>query len=180
MFKKAILLIILFPSVFSVAQDKGSEFEISCSDAPDGAVTEVPKLVSDIASIKCTIYGHILTGADGVLWNYPGAFAPVIIPSQMVLSEPEEVNHQFHFTAVTAMRLDKEEAISVYKGFGEGFDVPKEVPATIEIIATNQKSVSQKVYLFQLGPKTMWGYACQPTCKPEMSFMVLKFDRSKS
>lgn len=180
MFKKMVLLMILFLPVFTIAEEKEPEFEIPCSDAPRESVTEVPKMVSDVASIKCTIYGHILTGADGVLWNYPGAFAPVIIPSQMVRSEPEKVNHQFYFTSVTARSLNKEEAISAYKGLGDGFDVLKEAPATIEIIATNQKSMSQKVYLFQLGPETIWGYACQPTCKPEMSFMVLKFERPKS
>jgi hypothetical protein len=181
MFKKTILLIILFLPILSTAEEKGPEFEIPCSNAPDGAVTEVPKPISDIASIKCTIYGHILTGADGVLWNYPGGFSPVIIPSQMVRSEPEKVNHKFHFTSVTAKQLSKEEAIVVYKHFGKGFDeMPKDAPETIEIIAINQKSVSQKVYLFQLAPETIWGYACQPICKPEMSFMVMKFERPKS
>ena len=68
-----------------------------------------------------------------------------------------------------------------YKCFGKGFDeMPKEPPETIEIIATNQKAVTQKVYLFLLDPKTIWGYACQPSCKPEAAFMVLKFEPPKS
>lgn len=172
-------LILLFP-IFVVAEESKPEFEISCQEGPEGMVTDIPKVVNSLASIKCTIYGQILTGADGVLWNYPGGFAPVIIPAQMVRTQPERINNEFYFSSIAAKKLDQKEAVEVYKGFGQGFDeMPKEAPDTIEIVATNQKGVIQKVYLLQLGPKTMWGFTCQPTCKPEMAFMVMKFEKPK-
>ena len=181
MLKNLIVSLALVMPLFAVAEEKQPEFEISCQDGPKEMVTDVPKLVQTLASVKCTIYGQILTGADGVLWNYPGGFAPVIIPAQMVRAQPEEVNNEFHFTSVSAKKLSQKEAAEMYKGFGQGFDeMPKEAPETIEIVATNQKGVTQKVYLFQLAPESMWGFACQPTCKPEMAFMVMKFEQPKS
>lgn len=182
MLKNFIISLTLVIPLFAVGQEKQPEFEISCQNGPKGMVTEVPKLVQALASIKCTIYGQILTGADGVLWNYPGGFFPVIIPAQMVRTRPEKVNNEFHFTSVEAKKLSQKEAAEIYKGFGqEGFDeMPKEAPEAIEIVVTNQKSITQKVYLFQLAPESTWGFACQPTCKPEMVFMVMKFEQPKS
>lgn len=181
MLKELIFSLALFFPLLVVAEEKEPEFEISCQDGPNNMVTDLPKLVNSLASVKCTVYGQILTGADGVLWNYPGGFAPVIIPAQMVRTQPEKVNNKFHFTSVTAKKLDQKEAIEIYKGFGQGFDeMPKEPLDTIEISVTNQKGVTQRVYFFQLGPETMWGFTCQPTCKPEMAFMVMKFEQPKS
>lgn len=181
MLKNLIVSLAIVIPLIAVAEGKQPEFEISCQGGPKEMVTEVPKLVHALASVKCTIYGQILTGADGVLWNYPGGFAPVIIPAQMVRTQPEKVNNQFHFTSVTARKLSKKDASEIYKGFGQDFDeMPKEAPETIEIVATNQKGVTQKVYLFQLAPESMWGFACQPTCKPEMAFMVMKFEQPRS
>ncbi|WP_044616186.1 hypothetical protein [Gynuella sunshinyii] len=181
MLKKVIIGCILALPLIAMAEEKEQEFEISCQGGPEGMVTEVPGIVSALASVKCTVYGQIITGAEGVLWNYPGGFAPVIIPAQMVRSQPEKVKNEYYFTSITAKNLSKNEAIEVYKGFGQGFDqMPKDAPETTEIVATNQKGVVQKVYLFQLGPQTIWGYTCQPACKPEMSFMVMKFERPKS
>lgn len=181
MLKNLIISLALVFPLLAVAEEKESEFEISCQDGPKDIVTEVPKLVYALASVKCTVYGQILTGADGVLWNYPGGFAPVIIPAQMVRTQPERVNNKFHFTSVAAKKLSHSEAVEIYQDFGRGFDeMQKEAPETIEIAVTNQKGVTQKVYLFQLAPETMWGFACQPTCKPEMAFMVMKFEQPKS
>jgi len=181
MLKNLIICLALVFPLLGVAKEKEPEFEISCKDGPKEMITEVPKLVHALASVKCTVYGQILTGADGVLWNYPGGFAPVIIPAQMVRAQPEKVNNKFHFTSVAAKKLSQSEAVEIYKGFGQGFDeMPKEAPKTIEIVATNQKGVTQKVYLFQLTPETMWGFSCQPTCKPEIAFMVMKFEQPKS
>lgn len=181
MLKNLIICLALVFPMLAVAEEKEAEFEISCQDGPEEMVMEVPELVHALASVKCTVYGQILTGADGVLWNYPRGFAPVIIPAQMVRTQPDKVNNKFHFTSVVAKKLSQSEAVEIYKGFGQGFDeMPKEAPETIEIVATNQKGVTQKVYLFQLTPESMWGFACQPTCKPEMAFMVMKFEQPKS
>lgn len=181
MLKNLIVSLALVIPLLAVAEEKQPEFEISCHDGPKDMVMEVPKLVQALASIKCTIYGQILTGAEGILWNYPGGFSPVIIPAQMVRAQPEKVNNEFHFTSVAAKKLNQKEAAAIYKGFGQGFDeMPKEAPETIEIVATNQKGVTQKVYLFQFAPESIWGFACQPRCKPEMAFMVMKFEQPKS
>lgn len=181
MLKNLIISVVLVLPLFVMAEENKPEFYISCQDGPREMVTEVPELVNALASIKCTIYGQILTGADGVLWNYPGGFAPVIIPAQMVRTQPEKVNNLFHFTSVLARKLNQSEAIEVYKTFAKGFDeMPKEAPETTEIVVTNQNGSTQKVYLLQLSPETMWGFACQPTCKPEMAFMVMKFEQTKS
>ncbi len=150
------------------------EFEIPCANAGTEAVTEVPSLVSDLAAIKCTVYGHLITGADGLLWNNPGAFSPVIIPAQMVQTEPKVVRHEYHFTSVSARILTEKEAAEAYAGFLEGFDERSSEPGQVmEIQATNQLDVTQKVFLFGVGRDSVWGYTCQPTCKPDRPFMVL-------
>ena len=110
MLKNLIVSLALVIPLFAMAEENQPEFEISCQDGPKEMITEVPKLVQSLASVKCTIYGQILTGAESVLWNYPGGFAPVIIPAQMVRAQPKKVNNEFHFTSVAAKKLSQKEA----------------------------------------------------------------------
>jgi hypothetical protein len=176
--KEYLPLFVLFLVGTAYAQEP-PEFEIPCTEARPEAVTEVPRLIGDIASIKCTVYGHLLTGADGYLWNHPGAFAPVIVPAQMAQKEPVVVRHDYYFKSIAARVLPESEAVDVYVGFLEGFDERSEKPGRVlEIVATNQIDVVQKVYIFQVDGGSIWGYTCQTSCKPEMPFMVLgPFDK---
>lgn len=133
---------------------KDPEFEISCQNGPEGMVTEAPTVVSTLATVECTGYGQILTGSEGVPWNYPGGFAPVIIPAQTGRAQPEKVNNESHFTSVTAKKLTQKEAAEVYKGLSQGFyKIPKEAPETIEIIATNQMGLLKRCICFNWSQK---------------------------
>lgn len=168
------LLVILLGTSSAFAQE---EMAISCDGAPDAAVVEMPDLVGDIAAVHCTVYGHLIAGPKGVTWNYPGAFYPVIVPAQMVQDEPEVVNHDFYFQKIEARVLGSDEANSAYMGFLEGFDERDDsAPTVIELAATNQQGIVQKVYFFGVSEDAVWGYTCQTTCKPEEPFMVIVFE----
>ena len=173
---KSIFFIVSFLFSFALNALEPQPIDLDCKDAKKEAVTEIPEPFEDLAAVHCTIYGHLITGSEGVLWNYPGGFAPVIIPSQMVKAEPKVVNHEMYFTSITANTLKGKEAKNIFSRFGKGFDMSEvESPAEVlELVATNNESIEQKVYLFNAGQNSIWGFACQPTCKPEMSFMVLK------
>ena len=169
----AALAILSFSSP-AFAQD---EMTNTCEGAPDAAVVVVPELIHGIAAVHCTIFGHVIAGPEGVLWNYPGGFSPALVPAQMLGSEPEVVNHDYYFETIEARVLGADEADAAYSGFLEGFDERDDAaPKVIELSATNQEGIEQKVYFFSVSENSVWGYTCQPICTPEVPFMVLALD----
>jgi hypothetical protein len=154
---------------------------IPCSGAPSEAMVEVPENIRDLAAVSCTKYGHFLTGADGTIWTYPGAMAPALLIAYLEAADskevPPEVNHSKYFSSIQVRNVPSADAVALLSNDDGLPKPPVDSPiAAIEISAKNQDGVVQKAYIFSSGT-SRWGYLCDPTCKPDNTFMVLDMRR---
>ncbi len=143
---------------------------ISCHDAPEKAVLELPAPGDKFAHVACTKYGHLLNSTEDWLWNKTDGFSPVFFPAQMVTRNPKQVNHDYHFTDFAVNRLDTAAAKGKWKIMKSVYDSSdlSDLKA-VEIVAKNNHGGEHKIYFFN----NDWGYSCSPTCKPENAFIIM-------
>lgn len=83
-----------------------------CVGTPKEAVTELPSPLDNWGQIVCTPYGHIISNKQGYVWSNIGSYSPVMIPSQMVRTNPKNVGNNSYFTSIEMNLLQGEEAAS--------------------------------------------------------------------
>ena len=169
--------------LFAIYSRAGEAQEITCNDAPKAAVVEVPERINDLATVVCTKYGHFLTGAEGIIWTYPGAMAPALLIAYLDAADseqlPPEVNHSKYFSSIKVRDVTSSEVAGLLSGDGLPPPPADSVIAAIEISATNQDGIEQKAFVFSAGTDR-WGYLCDPNCKPRNTFMVIDMRRPRS
>ncbi|MFZ3088579.1 MAG: hypothetical protein WA123_10995 [Methylotenera sp.] len=143
-----------------------------CTGTPADAVVELPAPLSSWGQIACTQYGHIITNNTGYIWSYPGAYAPVFVPSQMVRNNPTELGNKSYFTSIKMTKVEGTEFEEPYSAFHSGFAKDKSLPSGYRLDATSVSGDSLKLYFFDYGDSA-WGIWCRETCDPTSSFMVL-------
>lgn len=148
-------------------------FELDCDGAGDRAVTTVPSPMDRYAEVQCTIYGHMLRGAPGKEWVLPGTYSPVVISAQLYVEQPQVVEHAMHFRRITAETHRGREASAIFGAYAGFLLPPEDAPEVMELRAISNEGVEQRVYLFETGPGSLWGYTCQPVCEPGAPFMVM-------
>lgn len=123
----------------------------------------------------CTPYGHIITSRDGWIWTQPGAYAPVMIPAQMVRENPEQVGNKVYFTHVSFTRVAGKELEEAYAAFVKGFDDEGEKTTGYRLDAKSVSGKELKLYFFENGP-SIWGIWCTKQCDPMSRFMLLNMN----
>ena len=78
---------------------------ISCAGSPKDAVLTLPEPLSHWGSVYCTKYGHSVAAKERWIWSFPGAFAPVHLPAQMVRENPKEVGNSAYFKQIRLQPL---------------------------------------------------------------------------
>jgi hypothetical protein len=178
-----VLLLALLGNRGAIAQES---IEIPCTDAPKDAVIVLPAPLSDWGQVRCTRYGHAVTAKDGWFWTFPGAYAPVFLPAQMVRENPQRVAHGAYFKQARMTKLEGADAISATARVYAGLDHPKnDVEQVFKLILTNNTGETLEV-LFVQGPKdpttgeTQWGYWCQQNsqCSSGSPFLLLDYSKS--
>lgn len=149
---------------------------MDCRQAPAGAVIEVPRPAAAFARVFCTRYGHVLGPADGWVWTFPGSYAPVFLPAQMVRSDPLPVGHERHFTALRAEPLAPAELEARYRPLGEEVFAgarPKQLSG-YRLEADSNGGGGHALYAFDTGAGEYWAYGCSPRCKPQRPFLIMR------
>jgi hypothetical protein len=148
-----------------------------CAGTPKEAIVDLPSPLNDWGQVVCTPYGHIISSKDGWIWSYPGAYAPVFVPSQMVRREPKELGNKSYFTKISLTEVEGQEFQEAYSVFHAGFDSKEALPVGYRVDVTSISGESLKLYFFDYG-HSAWGIWCRDTCDPKLSFMVLNMAKS--
>lgn len=164
----------------SVAQD---DILISCADSPKDAVLSLPAPLSHWGSVYCTKYGHAVAAKERWLWSFPGAFAPVHLPAQMVRRNPKELGNAAYFKQVNLETLlgnaADDAAAKINETLGARSDSP--VAGAYRLTLQNQDGESHVVLFVQTveevkNGKGLWGLWCNESCKDGLPFMLLNYE----
>jgi len=144
-----------------------------CEGAPQEAVMELPRPINEWGVIVCTPYGHLISNKEGWIWSNPGSYSPVMIPSQMVRSNPEALGNKSFFTEISLKKIQGKEASAAIEFFERGFDKSPSIP---NVYSMKVVSVSGREHGFQFFEYEdhQWGMWCNKECDPESSYMSKK------
>jgi hypothetical protein len=146
-----------------------------CTGTPPDAVTTLPAPLDKWATMVCTPYGHIISNKNGWIWSYPGTYAPVFVPAQMVEKAPAEVGNKIYFTKISFEKDSGPDFQTAYKVFGTGFAPDKKIPDGYRLEATSVTGSTLMLYLFDYGTYA-WGIWCgmnKFSCDPKTRFMIM-------
>jgi len=145
-----------------------------CDGSPVDAVLSLPAAMDDWAQIICTPYGHIIAPEEGWFWSYPGGFSPVMVPSQLVRTQPEEVGNASYFRRVEFVLAKSEKVELVRSAFNAGFDA-NENPGDIYRLTVENQDGKPLILYFDVDEsgKNTWGMWCADECDSDSRFMVL-------
>ncbi|WP_444904748.1 hypothetical protein [Microbulbifer sp. CnH-101-E] len=165
------LVIMAVLSIASYAEPAGD-----CKGTPKSAVTSLPDPINKWGQIVCTPYGHIITNKEGWAWSKPGSYSPVMIPSQMVQSNPVRLANESYFTRINMSELSNNEAEASVKQFEEGFDVSEAKPTVYKLNVESVSGKSLSFHFFDYG-NSQWGMWCNKECNPNSKFMILNMTK---
>lgn len=176
------ILLFAFMSGQALAQDG---FLVSCNGAPADAVLQPPSPLDQWGQIYCTKYGHSLAAKEHWIWSFPGAFAPVHLPAQMVRDQPKELGHKAYFKQLEFVPLSGAAADdAVQKINGKSMRPDSPVANAFRLTLTNQSGQSHVVLFVQTtndvqSGKGLWGFWCNTDCTDGMPFMLLNYEGAK-
>jgi hypothetical protein len=161
----------LLLTAFSVAKaDPSGE----CEGTPEDAVMILPAAMDEWAQIICTPFGHIIAAEEGWIWSYPGGFNPVMVPSQMVRSNPEEVGNASYFRKIEFVPAESDNVEKIRAALNEGFDVKDNPGSVYRLSVENQDGKPLRLYFDVTDDgKNTWGIWCADECDTDLRFMVL-------
>jgi hypothetical protein len=172
MFKQLVLMISLLSTPYlAFAASEGD-----CNGSPEDAVLELPSPLSDWGRVVCTPYGHVIASQEGWIWTYPGAMAPVFVPSQMVRSGPKNLGNGSYFSRVSfdQMALDDDLTVKALTALDSGYKASKPSKA-YKLTAKSSLGTTLSMYFFQTRD-SIWGIWCDDAgkgCNSDTGFMVL-------
>ena len=161
-----LIMLALIPAT-SFSAPKGD-----CQGTPDLAAVELPSPLKDWAQIQCTPYGHIIEAKDQWIWTKPGGYRPVMIPAQMVRSNPAPLGNKAYFTKIAIERLTGTAAISAVAQFETGFDSSESAPSVYRLDVESALGRSLVLRFFDYGD-SRWGMWCNNGCDLNSRFMIL-------
>jgi len=154
----------------------GAQSADACAGSPAEAVTTLPAPLSSWGQVLCTPYGHIITNREGWVWTQPGAYAPVMIPAQMVRANPDQVGNKIYFTQISFTRVNDKEFEEAYAAFIKGFDDEGEKTTGYRLDAKSVSGKALKLYFFE-SAESIWGIWCTKQCDPASRFMLLNMNK---
>lgn len=126
-------------------------FLIPCEDSPPGAIVEIPEPLNQIASVQCTVFGHVITGSSEYNWSvlaFDGGSASYFVPAQeYVDGQLTEGAHDNFFTDITGEKLEGQRLDNVY------LRITGEQPSGLEILsgsllkARNQQNFEIEIFV---------------------------------
>ncbi|MDR3528240.1 MAG: hypothetical protein P4L57_13275 [Rhizomicrobium sp.] len=154
--------------------------EEACAGLPPEARTTLPDPLAKWGSLVCTPYGQILSNHQGWIWSYPGAFAPVFIPSQMVRDNPEPLGNKSYFTSIQWTKVEGEEFQRAYSVFQTGFAPAKKNPVGYRLDVRSVSGRELELYFFD-SDTYAWGIWCpEHKCDAASRFMILDMSKKPS
>lgn len=179
--RAAAAVLLALPLLTAEAQD---DFLISCDGSPPESVLQLPPPLGDWGKIYCTRYGHTLAARERWVWSFPGAFAPVHLPAQMVREQPKEVRNAAYFKKIDLVLLEAHEAEDVAAKINGKLGTRADSPASsaYRLTLVNQEGGVHTV-LFVITRKEVelgrghWGMWCDKTCADGSPFMLLNYER---
>lgn len=147
-----------------------------CAGSPPDAVTTLPSPLSSWGQVVCTPYGHIITNQEGWIWSNPGSYSPVMIPAQMVQTNPEPLGNSSYFTRISFTPVEGKEYATAHEAINKGFDEEEMMPKGYRLDVTSVSGKSLKLYFFEAGD-SIWGIWCREDCDTGSRFMLLNMQK---
>jgi hypothetical protein len=157
------------------SQESFDSILIPCEKAPIEAVKgDLPRQLSQWATLSCTRYGQVLRAAKGWVWHNPKANSFVRIWSQPSEQELEESAQNNYFKALTFRQLSQEEAEAANALLASELGAkPQKVADAYTLEVADARGGKQVVNFIRAEANvrlgTFWGWACASPCtKPEV------------
>lgn len=163
--------------------------QIDCADAPAEAVVELDDNLQGVARVLCYNYGHVLTSPERKIWarewvnlgNERSAPVTVLVEAQarpgeeLTADTRQMLGHDAHFTAVELRDVETERLAGIFEQFRVAVPniVIEEGSTAVEIIATSNTGVEQRIVMSKINNIETVGYVCTPECKPEHLLSVI-------
>lgn len=100
------------------AQSFPEWFLIPCENSPPSAVLEIPEPLNQIASVQCTIFGHVITESSDYIWRVVvfdgGPGSHFVSAQEYVNGKLDETLHSDFFTSITVEKLEGQRLDNVY------------------------------------------------------------------
>ena len=171
---KYLILVLISILSFSVKSSPVGD----CIGTPKEAVTALPSPLDNWGQIVCTPYGHIISNKQGYIWSNVGSYSPVMIPSQMVRSNPKSLGNNSYFTSIEMNLLKDEEAAASIELFETGFDKSPNRPKVYSLLVKSKSGKELSFKFFDFGD-SQWGMWCKKSCDPNSKFMILNMAKQK-
>ena len=143
-----------------------------CTSAPADAITTLPEPLNKWGQMLCTSYGEILASRAGWMWLMPD-FDPVLIPAQVMDTEPQKTGNTIYFTKIDVARVKGPEFEAAYAAFHDGFDQNEVRPDAYRVDLTTIEGRSIRMYFFDYDTYA-WGMSCPgDRCETDTRFMIL-------
>jgi len=153
---------------------------VPCRDVPKDAVLDLPDPLNRWGAVLCTVYGHLIAPRDGFIWSFPGTFAPVHFPAQMVRSNPKEVGNGAYFVEISVDKLSPADGEKINTEFTKGLGVRHDpVQNVYRLTAKNNSGGVHTAYFLTFPNNDVWGLWCNEQCGRTPPFMVLDMRRQK-
>ncbi len=165
---KYLILVFIFALSFNVSSKPVGE----CDGTPEDAIISLPSPLQEWGQIVCTPYGHIISNKQGYVWSNVGSYSPVMIPSQMVRTQPKKTGNSSYFTSIKMTLLKGKEAKSSIELFETGFDKSGTTPKVYSLSVTSISGKKLGFNFFDFGD-SQWGMWCNKECDPNSKFMIL-------
>ena len=125
---------------------------VPCENSPPEAVLTIPEPLDKIASVQCTLYGHVITGSPEYVWWVPWTDSPIYghyVPAQEYNNaELTESGHNNYFTSITTEVLaDNQLESTFYTTLRQSAEIR---PLSGSIIsAINQHNFEIEIYIIE-------------------------------
>ncbi len=165
-------VIALFASIAKAKDIKQPDIPETCQGTPSDAVMRLPGRLNDWGQIICSPYGHVILAKAGWVWSYPGSYAPVWLPAQMVKQDPQPLGNTAYFKKIDLTLVKGKEAEIPFNAFRKHFpnESPPDTTYRLDLLSSSGKSLR----LFFLDYERPWGIWCPDgVCDPSSAFMIL-------
>jgi len=153
--------------------------EITCSDAPISAKTELPSDLQKWAKLSCTKYGQVIRAASGWIWHAPRTNEFVRLWAQSTERDFAEVGQLSYFTTIEFHKLSQPEAEEANQVLTSSLGTkPQSVADAYLLTVKDNAGRVQTVHFVRSEANVrignLWAWTCTEPCTSPTIFMAFK------
>lgn len=136
------------------AQTLPSWLFVPCEGSPPGAVLEIPEPLNRIASVECTVFGHVITGSSEYRWSeatlHGGPWSFFVPAQEYVNGKLDETLHSNFFTNITLEKLEIDQLEAIYLAVTGDQPGDMEILSGSLITTKNQRGFDVEIFVTEV------------------------------